>query len=64
MPNLTNHDLFFIWDSLNDRRVNCLDLIDSDPSLDVETIEDLMEVAHEAGRIQDIISKMMDEEIL
>lgn len=64
MPTLTlNHsDLFFIWDTLNDRRVNCLDLVESDGSLDEETVEDLMETATEADRIQDLITIAMEEE--
>lgn len=64
MPNLTlNHaDLFFIWDTLNDRRVNCLDLVESDISIDADTSEDLMDTAAQADRLQDIITIAMQED--
>ena len=57
----TNHELLFIWDSINDRRINCLDLLDSEIHLDADTVQDLDETAMECDRLQDIIFSAMED---
>ena len=58
---LTNNELFFIWDSLNDRRINAIDLINSEVGLDADTVEHLDSVAAHASLIQDIIFAAMED---
>lgn len=58
---LTNAELFFIWDSLNDRRINAIDLINSEVGLDADTVDHLDSVANHASLIQDIIFAAMED---
>lgn len=58
---LTNTELFFIWDSLNDRRINAIDLINSEVGLDADTVDHLDSVANHASLIQDIIFAAMED---
>lgn len=57
---LSKEDLAFVIDCVNDRRINALDLIYSDISLDAATVEDLDMVALEADKIQMILEDALD----
>lgn len=58
---LSNSELFFLWDCVNDRRLNCLDLLGNDPSLDADTKHDLFTTSLEAGMLLKIIEQAMED---
>ena len=58
---LTNNELFFIWDSINDRRINAIDLINSEVGLDADTVEHLDSVVTDASLIQNIIFAAIED---
>lgn len=58
---LNNADLFFIWDTLEDRRTNCIDIVYSDKTLDTEDIRMLLDTIDTAERLQGIITAAMED---